>query len=226
MQPAIYARVSTEHQDDMLQLAELEQYCERSKWPAPTIYSDKASGKADTPRPGLQRLLKDAHMKRMDVVIVWKLDRFGRNLREILENIQTLDRCGVRFLVPAQGLDTDKDSVLGRFFIHILGAVAELERGFISERTMGGFRAYRKAQQSGGAVFERFIATRGRQSKSGANLAVGRPAKVFRRDRARKMRAAGKSWNEIAAALGVPRSTVRRELAREDGTERGTEKGD
>lgn len=211
MKAAIYVRVSTEQQDTTVQVTELEEYCKRWKWDC-ALYADHVTGKQNG--PGLLRLLKDARMKRMDVVIVWKLDRFGRNLRHILENIQILNDCGVRFLVPQQGLDTDKDSVMGRFFIQILGAVAELERSFIVERTQGGYKAYRAAYAAGGRHFQKFIAARGRASHSGRNLPVGRPAKIFPRDKARTLRAAGKSWAEISAALKVPTTTIRRELAK------------
>jgi DNA invertase Pin-like site-specific DNA recombinase len=96
---AIYTRFPTEEQDDAIQLAHLEEYCHRSKWTT-AIHADAATGKAGAYRTGLERPLKDARLRRIDVVVVWKLGRFGRSLREILEHILPLDQCGVRFQVP------------------------------------------------------------------------------------------------------------------------------
>jgi DNA invertase Pin-like site-specific DNA recombinase len=152
-------------------------------------------------------LLRDARQKKIDVVLVYKLDRFGRSLRDVLDNIQTLDDAGVRFIVPAQGLDTDKNSAVGRFLLHILGAVAELERSFIVERTVAGREEYDRAYAAGEVG-------RTKHSRSGKDLPPHRPLRVFRRAEARKLRARGMSWRKIAAKLGVPPSAVRRELAR------------
>jgi len=206
MRAAIYARVSSKEQDDAIQLAEIEEYVKRWKW-QPSIYSDKISGKAGLERPGLNRLLADARAKKIDVVVVYKLDRFGRSVREVLNNIEILDQCGVRFIVPGQGLDTDKSSAISRFLLHVLGCVAELERSFISDRTTAGYEAYRAAYRAGGIGVGR------KHSKSGKDLGVGRPQRVFRRDQAVLLRKRGMSFRDIAAKLKVPRTTVRRALA-------------
>jgi DNA invertase Pin-like site-specific DNA recombinase len=105
---AIYARVSTEQQDDAIPVAELEDFCRRWGWES-------------------------------RIVLVWKLDRFGRSVKDMVENVSVLDHAGLRFMVPQQGVDTDKDSVVGRFTLHILAAVAEMERSFIVERAKAGF---------------------------------------------------------------------------------------
>jgi DNA invertase Pin-like site-specific DNA recombinase len=190
MRAAIYARVFTKKQDDAIQL----------------------DGKAGIERPGLERLLKDARLKKIDIVLVYKLDRFGRSLRDVLNNIEILDRAGVRFIVPQQGLDTDKNSAIGRFLLQTLGAVAELERSFIVERTSAGYGAYREAYAAGEAAFHSFLARRGRHSKSGKDLAIGRPRRIFDRSKARNLRAEGKSVRQIAEQLGVGRGTIERFL--------------
>jgi len=97
MRAAIYARVSTKKQDDAIQLDELEEYVKRWGW-EPALYGDKESGKAGVERPGLERLLKDARLKKIDIVLVYKLDRFGRSLRDVLNNIGIPDRASVRFI--------------------------------------------------------------------------------------------------------------------------------
>lgn len=83
-----------------------------------------------------------------------------------------------------------------------LGAFAELERDLIAERVSAGLLEYRRAHKAG-EVGKR------RHSRSGKDLPHGRPARVFRRDRAIAMRKAGKSWRAIATELGVPQSTIR-----------------
>jgi hypothetical protein len=71
---------------------------------------------------------------RFGIVLCLKLDRFGRSLRGILDNMAKLTSLGVPFVVPHQFIDTDKDNPMGRFFINIIGSLAQLERGFIRER--------------------------------------------------------------------------------------------
>ena len=184
-----------------MQLTELSGYAERMGWPA-VPYVEKASGKAGSRRPVLDQLLADARLRKFDVVLCWKLDRFGRSLEHIIQNIRTVDAAGIRFHVPSQGIDTDNHSPLGKFMVHILGAFAELERDLIAERVSAGLAEYRRAHKAGEVG-------KSRHSRSGKDLPHGRPARVFRRDRAVAMRQVGKSWREIAAALGVPQSTIR-----------------
>jgi DNA invertase Pin-like site-specific DNA recombinase len=190
MNAAIYARVSTEDQHCEMQLTELRAYVERCGWAPAGEYIEKASGKAGSKRPVLKRLLDDARLKRFDVVLVWKLDRFGRSLHHLLENVQLLDNHGIRFVSPSQGIDTDNRSPVGRLLLHIMAAFAEFERSLIVERVRTGVK---EAQ---------------RQGKH-----CGRPKRVFRRDEVRELRAAGKSWREISAQLGIPVATVRRAAA-------------
>ena len=167
-------------------------------------------------RPGLERLLRDARAKKIDVVLVWKMDRFGRSFRDVINNIQTLAECGVRFIVPQQNIDTDRNSPIGVFTVHILAAVAELERSFIVERTQQGYKAYREAYWAGEQPFRAFLGQRRRHSRSGKDLPVGRPPRIFRRDQARELRKGGMSWRKIAAKLGLPQSTIRAAVASVD----------
>jgi len=199
---AIYARVSTEDQNCGLQLTELGAYVERSGW-TKVEYIEKASGKAGGKRPMLDRLLEDARLKKFDVVMVWKLDRFGRSLQHLIENVRTLDANGIRFMALTQNIDTDTKSPMGKFLMNIFGAFAEFERDLIVERVNAGMKEYQK-DFVGGRI------GRERHSRSGKDLPVGRPQNVFRRDQVGRMRREGKSWREIEKQLGVPMSTVRR----------------
>jgi DNA invertase Pin-like site-specific DNA recombinase len=198
---AIYARVSSDGQDYEDQLAELRAFVQRQGWTC-VEYLEKLSGKEGNTRPALEQLLRDAQNKRFDVVVVWKLDRFGRSTLDTLTNIKTLSAYGVRFLVSTQpAIDTDDRSPLGKFILQILASVAELERGFIIERTQTGFNSYR-ASYAAGRVGNT------RHSKSGKDLPVGRPKKVFDRHKVLKMARDGASIRQIAKTLDLGRSVV------------------
>jgi DNA invertase Pin-like site-specific DNA recombinase len=78
MRTAIYARVSTADQTNAIQIRELKEYVERRGWELASVYQDQMSG-AKASRPGLDQLIADARRRKFDVVVVWKLDRFGRS---------------------------------------------------------------------------------------------------------------------------------------------------
>jgi DNA invertase Pin-like site-specific DNA recombinase len=141
---ALYARVSTEDQHCEIQLSCLNAYAKRAGW-STIEYVEKLSGKEGGKRPQLEQLLEDVRMKRIDTVLVHKLDRFGRSTLDTLQNIKTLDFYKVRFQTVEGKIDTDDESPIGKFTLTLLAAVAELERAFIIERTQGGFKAYREA---------------------------------------------------------------------------------
>ena len=127
MRVALYTRVSTADQKPELQLDELRAYAERQQWEVAETYQDVISG-AKAQRPGLDRLMEDARLRRFDCVCVWKLDRFGRSLVDCLNNLQALERYRVRFIAVTQGLDTDHGNPVSRFMLQVLGAAAEFER--------------------------------------------------------------------------------------------------
>ena len=212
MKVAIYARVSSMDQDWLIQLEKLREHARRWEWES-TEYVEKLSGKEGKRRPQLEKLLHDATRREFEAVLVWKMDRFGRSTLDTLTNVKALDACGVRFISLYEGIDTTDKSPVGRFTLTIFSAVAELERSFIVERTQGGFVAYRKAKASGPAAFARFIEARGRHSKSGKDLPIGRPKVVVDRVRVREFRAKGCSLREIGRKLKVSYATVARLLA-------------
>jgi DNA invertase Pin-like site-specific DNA recombinase len=171
-----------------LQHGDLGQFLAAKGWQSVGIYEDKMGG-AKSGRPALLRLLADAKDHRFDVVIVWKLDRFGRSLRDCLNNIQTLEDAKVRFISVTQNLDTGHNDPAGRFLLHILGAAAEFERSLIQDRVHAGIRAAKKA---------------GKQ--------LGRPKSVFRRDEVYRLRGEGHSVREICSKLNLSIGTVSRTL--------------
>ena len=142
MKAAIYARVSTAEQTVENQRLELSRYCEARGWTA-TEYLDEGVSGAKESRPALDRLLTEARRRRFDTLVVWKLDRLGRNLRHLILLLDELSALGVAFVRLNEGIDTTTPA--GRLQMHLLGAVAEYERGVIAERVKLGM-ARAKAQ--------------------------------------------------------------------------------
>lgn len=118
---------------------------------ADEIYEDQASGKRDT-RPGLDACLKA--LRKGDVLVVWKLDRLGRDLRHLVTIVQELtDRdIGLRVLT-GQGAQIDTTTAAGRLIFGIFAALAEFERELIRERTVAGLKAARARGRKGGRKF-------------------------------------------------------------------------
>ena len=83
-----------------------------------------------------------------DVVVVYKLDRFGRSVAQVVENVQMLDSLGVRFSAVTQGIDTDQSNPPSRLLLHVFAAFAEFERELIKERVQAGMKAAKKAGKS------------------------------------------------------------------------------
>lgn len=206
MTAAIYARVSTADQHCAMQLTDLRGYAARNQWPV-VEYVETGSGKAGSKRPVLARLMADAKARKFDVVLVWKIDRFGRSLIDFLENILELDRAGVRFVAPSQSIDTDMRNPFAKAMMQLMAVFAELERALIVERVYAGVQEYRRSFAAG-----KVGAGKTRQSKSGRNLPHGGQVRLFRRDLAAEMRAQGKSFRAIAAVLKVPKSTIQHAL--------------
>jgi DNA invertase Pin-like site-specific DNA recombinase len=128
-----YARVSTQEQSPELQLDALQKAgCER-------IFVEKASG-AQRDRPELRAAL-DFMRGKGDVLVVWKLDRLARSLKQLIETVEDLERRGIGFRSLTEQIDTTSPG--GRLVFHILGVMAEFERSIIRERTRAGLDAAR-----------------------------------------------------------------------------------
>ena len=104
MKAAIYARVSTLDQEPENQLAELRRYTQARGWEATEFVDHGVSGAKDR-RPGLDRLVTDAKRRRFDVLVCWRLDRLGRNLRHLILLLDDLQAIGVGFVSLAEGID-------------------------------------------------------------------------------------------------------------------------
>src|SRR5216683_1470811 len=126
-----YARVSTDDQTPALQLAALK------KAGCKTVFKDDGLSGATTKRPALLRCLKK--LESVDTLIVWKMDRLGRSLRDLITMLEDLKQRGVKFRSLTEAIDTDTPT--GRAMWQMIGVLAELERSLISERTRAGVKA-------------------------------------------------------------------------------------
>lgn len=182
-----YARVSTDEQNLDLQRQALEtEGCA-------AIHEDKASGSLNN-RKGLKDAL--ASCAAGDVLVVWKLDRLGRSLLDLVSLVEDLNARGIGLKVlTGQGAQVDTTRPEGRMIFGIMATLAEFERELIRERTKAGMAAAKRR-----------------------GVAVGRPRKLteFQLEQAQELIEGGKSRADIAALLGVNVATLRRGLIRMD----------
>lgn len=144
---AIYARVSTADQAPENQLHELRRYVQARGWLAREYVDHGVSGAKDR-RPALDQLVADARRRRLDVVVCWRLDRLGRNLKHLITLLDDLQVVGVAFVSLAEGIDATTPA--GKLQLHILGAIAEFERERVRERVLAGLqRARRQGKRLG-----------------------------------------------------------------------------
>lgn len=183
---AIYARCSTSDQTCDSQLKELREYVARRGWRIAAEYIDSGFSGAKASRPALDSLMKAAALKKFDCVAVFKLDRFGRSVLHLSQQLATLESHGIRFVAISQGLDTDSSNPTSKLLTGILSCVAEFERELLRERTLSGIRAAQAAGKH-----------------------VGRPKRIFRRDEVVRLRDdEGLSWRAIATKLNIPAMTA------------------
>jgi DNA invertase Pin-like site-specific DNA recombinase len=134
-----YARVSTQDQNLDLQTEALTRAgCEK-------IYEDKISG-VRTERPGLIWTLE--MLREGDTLVVWKLDRLGRSVKQLVDMVGELHKKGIQFKSLTDAIDTGTPA--GRFFFHVMASLAEMERELIIERTRAGLDAAKRLGRKGG----------------------------------------------------------------------------
>jgi site-specific DNA recombinase len=134
---AAYIRVSTDEQADKgnslsEQQERLSAYCKAMGWPEPIFYIDDGYSAKNLNRPAIQRLLKDVQQRKIDVILTAKLDRFCRNLLDLLQTVEMLDEYKCNFVSASESFDTS--TAVGRMVLQLLGVFAEFERERISER--------------------------------------------------------------------------------------------
>ena|SRR5947209_14525060 len=176
-----YARVSTDDQSLDLQRDAL------ASAGAERLFEDKASGMLDK-RPGLAEAL--SHARNGDCLVVWRLDRLGRSIRSLIAFVEQLRERGVDFRSLNEGVDTT--TAAGRFFFHVMAALAQMERELIIERTHAGLAAARARGRNGG----RKPKLSRKQIAHARKLLDGRDTSV----------------KDVAASLGVSRATLYRAI--------------
>jgi len=171
-----YARVSTEDQNPAMQLAALK------KAGCKTVFKDEVTG-AHVNRPSLARCLKA--LDTGDTLIVWKLDRLGRNLSDLIRMLDGFKERGIAFRSLTEAIDTETPT--GRAMWQMIGVLAELERSLIAERTRAGVQAAKR---------------RGVKFGPKVKLTPNRLA------HARKLIEQGNTPTEAAKIIGIGRSTL------------------
>ena len=184
---AIYARVSTNEQHPEMQLAEIREYASRRGWTVAGEYIDIGVSGSKESRPELNRMMKDAHARRFDAVVCWKLDRLGRSLKHLVTLIEDLAAYGVSFVSLRDNLDLSTPA--GRLMMHVIAAMAEFERELIKERVTAGIQAARRR-----------------------GVRIGRPRTYVSPDKVRELRESGTPWRRIAKTMGIGVGTACRAL--------------
>src|SRR6516164_3250251 len=125
MKVAIYARVSTKNgnQNPELQLTELRDYARARGWQVIGEFVDVGVSGAKESRPQLDAMMRQAKTRKLDVIAVWKLDRFGRSLRHLVDALAELEATGVAFVSLRDNLDLSTPE--GKLMFHVIGAMAE-----------------------------------------------------------------------------------------------------
>lgn len=181
-----YARVS---KDDGSQKLDLQMDALKNEGvAAENIFTDKISG-AKGDRPGLSMLLRA--LRREDQLIVWSLDRLGRNLRHLVNLMKELDDRGVSLkILSGQGAGIDTVTPMGRMVYQLFGVLAEFEREMIRERTIAGIRAARSRGKNGG---RKYVLTKSKVRL--AEAAMGKKETIVQ---------------DLCTELGITRSTLYR----------------
>jgi putative DNA-invertase from lambdoid prophage Rac len=187
MRAALYGRVSTADQDSEMQIQAMREYCERRKWDISVIAQETESG-AKTKRPERAELLLLAKRNQVDVIVVWKLDRWSRSSVDLLTTLVELHACGVLFVSMTEGFDLSTPQ--GQAMAGMLAVFAQFERDMIAERVTAGIKRYRREGNAWG-----------RPSKTCAMI-----------ETVRKLYESGKSYNEISAETNLGYTTVYRLL--------------
>jgi DNA invertase Pin-like site-specific DNA recombinase len=181
-----YARVSTPDQRlDVQHEALTRSGCDK-------VFDDTMSGKV-TDRPGLQKALDI--LRKGDTFVVWKLDRLGRSVKQLVDLVSSFEAEGIHFVSLTDSIDTS--SPAGRFFFHVMASLAEMERELTVERTRAG------------------LATARARGRIGGRKRLMTESKV---DAARKLLGSGLTPREVASTLGVSLATLYRWVPANDVT--------
>ena len=185
---AIYARVSTDKQKVDMQLKELRAYAKRSGFKIHQEFIDEGYTGSNTKRPAYNAMLDDARQKKFDLLLVWKLDRLSRSLKDLITTLDELGHLGVDFISYDNKMDTSTPT--GKLVYQIVGAVAEFEKDIIRERVKAGLKnAKAKGKKLGRPTTPKVVV-----------------------QQIEKLKQKGLSNYKIADKLGIGEATVRKKL--------------
>jgi len=181
---AIYARVSTvdKGQDIQTQTLLLRDFAQLRGWAIYKIYEDTESGSKES-RPALNQMIREAHQRKFDCVLVFRFDRFARSSKQLINSLELFRSLGIDFISYQENVDTTTPA--GKMMFTIISAFAEFERAIIQERVRAGLENARR---------------KGRR--------LGRPKIVVDQVQIEKLRTLGWSLRKIGKALNIPKSTV------------------
>ena len=186
---ALYLRVSTDEQHAENQLPELERHAEAHGWAIAGRYIDQGESGAKASRPAIDRLMADARRGRFTVVLCWSISRFGRSMVNAVLAMHELTEFGIRLVALQQAVDTG--TVVGRGVAALLAALAEAELEEKRARVKAGIRRVRAKGQRWGAPKKHITPVQEVEARL----------------------AAGESLGRIAVDLGIPKTTLHRQLA-------------
>jgi DNA invertase Pin-like site-specific DNA recombinase len=184
---AIYYRVSTKDQNEDLQVDELREYAKLRKFQVVGEYIDKGISGTTKRRPQLDQMMEAVNKRKVDIVLVWAFDRFGRSTKHLVESLETFNELGVNFISYQQQIDTSTSA--GKMLFTMIAAVAEFERSIITERVIAGQQAAKR---------------RGKH--------IGRFTDLDKQDQIRQLRKQGKSIRAIATNIPCSTATVQKAL--------------
>lgn len=184
----IYCRVSTKEQTAENQTLDLRKYCEARGWQIVAEHTDNGISGATNDRPELKAIMSLARKRKIDILLVWRFDRFARSLSHLVNTLEELRGLGIGFVSYQESIDTSTPQ--GRMMFGVMASLAEFERCLIAERVVCGLRRAK---------------ARGKR--------LGRPRANVDRLEAESMAAQGMSRQGIGTALGVSSATISRLLA-------------
>ena len=187
MKAAIYARVSTSEQSADMQLRELREFCAQRGWDLAGEFVDLGESGASTKRAQLDALIGACRNRKIDVVVVYRFDRFARSLPFLVNSLDEFRALGIDFVSLHEAVDTSTPN--GRLVFAIFGAIAEFERELIRERVKSGIAVAR---------------ARGKY--------IGRPRRVVDIEEIKAARQRGLSWYRIEQDLGISARTAKRRM--------------
>jgi DNA invertase Pin-like site-specific DNA recombinase len=188
---AHYHRVSRLDQDPRLQADATIAFTAARGWETHEVYVDHGVSGSKDRRPALDRMLADGRHRKFDLILVYRSDRLFRSLKHLVAVVDDLSALGIDFVSTTEPFDTTTPS--GRLLLQLVGALAEMERGLLIERTKAGIASARRR-----------------------GVRVGRPPVHVDVPRAMELRASGMSLREVARELKVGAATVHRALSAAD----------